>query len=100
MMTPYRPMDFQQAPFTDLVDPVQLCDAGVRRVNTLDFIASAEPARVEDTPDSVPARSVDSGFDGWLFPRSGVAFVWALKEEMTRPALTASTKVEPSPDQR
>ncbi len=44
MMTPYRPMDFQQAPFTDLVGPVQLWRrAGIRRVNTLDFIASAEP---------------------------------------------------------
>jgi hypothetical protein len=57
-------------------------DAGIRRVNTLDFIASAQPARVENTPDSVPARSVDIGFDGWIFPRSGVAFVWVLEDEV------------------
>jgi hypothetical protein len=55
---------------------------GIRRVNTLDFIASAQSARVENTPDSVPARSVDIGFDGWIFPRSGVAFVWVLEEEV------------------
>ncbi|MGQ0777624.1 MAG: hypothetical protein ACT4NY_24975 [Pseudonocardiales bacterium] len=48
-------------------------DAGIRRVNTLDFIASAESARVEDTPGSVPDRSVSIGFDGWIFPRSGIA---------------------------
>ena len=57
-------------------------DAGIRRVNTLDFIASAQLARVENTPDSVAARSVDIGFDGWIFPRSGVAFVWVLEDEV------------------
>lgn len=57
-------------------------NAGIRRVTTLDFIASAESARVENTPDSVPARTVDIGFDGWIFPRSGVAFVWVLDDEM------------------
>lgn len=57
-------------------------DAGIRRVTTLDFIASAQSARVQDTPGSVPARSVNIGFDGWIFPRSGVAFVWVLEGEM------------------
>jgi hypothetical protein len=57
-------------------------DADIRRVNTLDFIASAETARVEETPSSVPARSVDIGFDGWVFPKSGIAFVWVLRAEM------------------
>jgi len=38
--------------------------AGIRRVTTLDFIASAETPRVQDTPDSVPARTVNIGFDG------------------------------------
>ncbi|MCA1705793.1 MAG: hypothetical protein LC808_22020, partial [Actinobacteria bacterium] len=57
-------------------------NAGIRRVTTLDFIASAETARVQDTPDSVPARTVSIGFDGWIFPRSGVAFVWVLEGEM------------------
>jgi hypothetical protein len=56
--------------------------AGIRRVTPLDFIASSEPARIEQTPASVPARSVDIGFDGWIFPRSGVAFVWVLEDEL------------------
>jgi hypothetical protein len=57
-------------------------DAGIRRVNTLDFFASSQSARVEDSPTSTPTRSVDIGFDGWIFPRSGVAFVWVLDDEM------------------
>ncbi|HEX3786108.1 MAG TPA: hypothetical protein VHX38_41200 [Pseudonocardiaceae bacterium] len=57
-------------------------DVGIRRVTTLDFIASSEPTRVEQAPASVPARSVDIGFDGWIFPRSGVAFVWVLEDEL------------------
>lgn len=57
-------------------------DAGIRRVTTLDFIASAETARVEDAPGSVPGRSVSIGFDGWVFPRSGIASVWVLEGEM------------------
>lgn len=56
--------------------------AGIRRVTALDFIASSEPARVNEAPTSVPSRSVDIGFDGWMFPRSGIAFVWVLDDEM------------------
>jgi hypothetical protein len=58
--------------------------AGIRRVTALDFIASSEPTRVGQTPASVPARSVDIGFDGWIFPRSGVAFVWVLDDELSQ----------------
>lgn len=54
---------------------------GIREVNTLKFIASAEPARLFQTPPSVPTPSVEIGFDGWVLPRSGVAFVWTLEQE-------------------
>lgn len=57
-------------------------DAGIRHVNTLDFFASSEQSRVDQTPSSSPAKTVDISFDGWIFPRSGVAFVWVLEEEM------------------
>jgi hypothetical protein len=49
--------------------------AGIRRINTLDYIASNQQSRVDQTPDDLPARTIDVGFDGWVFPRSGVAFV-------------------------
>ncbi|MCP3797963.1 hypothetical protein NLX83_01700 [Allokutzneria sp. A3M-2-11 16] len=58
--------------------------AGIRRVNTLDYFASAEQARVEHTSTDASAKTVDVGFDGWVFPRAGVAFVWVLEEELQR----------------
>ncbi|HEX3779763.1 MAG TPA: hypothetical protein VHX38_08835 [Pseudonocardiaceae bacterium] len=60
--------------------------AGIRRVNALDFIASSEPTRIDQTPASAPTRSIDIGFDGWIFPRSGVAFIWVLEDEMKSPS--------------
>lgn len=54
--------------------------AGIRRVNALDYFASTEQARVEQPTDTTHA--VDIGFDGWLFPRSGVAFIWTLEDEV------------------
>lgn len=57
-------------------------DSGIRYVNVLDFIASAEQPRVLRTPALAPTPSIDVGFDGWVFPRSGVGFVWVLDDEI------------------
>jgi len=51
-------------------------DCGIEYVNVVDFIASSERTRVSQSPTSVPGQRVSVGFDGWVFPRSGVAFVW------------------------
>lgn len=51
-------------------------DCGIEYVNVVDFIASSEQTRVSKSPDSVPGQRVSVGFDGWVFPRSGVAFIW------------------------
>lgn len=37
---------------------------GIRRVNSLDFIASSQLAAVDHAPDASPARTVDLAFDG------------------------------------
>lgn len=55
---------------------------GIRYVNVLDMIASSTQSRVVRTPESVPTPSVAVGFDGWVFPRSGVVFVWVLEVEL------------------
>jgi hypothetical protein len=55
----------------------------IREITTLPFIASAESARLLQTPPSVPTPYVEIGFDGWVLPRSGVAFVWTLEQELT-----------------
>ncbi|MBP2322647.1 hypothetical protein JOF56_003032 [Kibdelosporangium banguiense] len=59
-------------------------DAGIRRVNILDYFAGSQASRIEQAPSDVPTKTVDVGFDGWIFPRSGVAFVWVLQEEQRR----------------
>lgn len=57
-------------------------EAGIRHVSALDFIASSRPTRVLRSSKAVPTRSIDIGFDGWVFAKSGVAFVWVLEREM------------------
>ncbi|WP_163512156.1 hypothetical protein [Fodinicola acaciae] len=59
-------------------------DAGIQRVNTLDFIAGVERARIDRSPATVAARTVGVSYDGWIFPRSGVAFVWVLNDELSQ----------------
>jgi hypothetical protein len=54
---------------------------GIQEVTPLSFIASAEPPRVLQSPPSTPTPSVEVGFDGWVLPRSGVAFIWTLQDE-------------------
>jgi hypothetical protein len=58
-------------------------NCGIRRINTLDFIASTQQPRILRSPSSVPTPSIEISFDGWIFPKSGVAFVWVLEGEMT-----------------
>ena len=51
--------------------------SSIEAVSVLDFFASSGRSRVQRTPTSVPGKSVSVAFDGWVFPRSGVAFVWS-----------------------
>ena len=55
---------------------------GIRHVNTSDYIASAKPVLISQTPADEPTPSVELSFDGWVFPKAGVAFVWVLDDEM------------------
>jgi hypothetical protein len=66
-------------------------DCGIRHVNVSDYIASARPARVTQTPAKEPSPSVEIGFDGWIFPKARVAFVWVLEDE-----LAGATRIKPS----
>lgn len=57
--------------------------SGIRYVSVLDFVASSRPAQVLRTPSGTPAKSIDISFDGWVFAKSGVAFVWVLEDEVS-----------------
>lgn len=54
----------------------------VQQNSHLLYVDIANQSRVERTPEAVPTPSVTVGFDGWVFPRSGVAFVWVLRGEL------------------
>lgn len=59
-------------------------DCGIRFVNVLDFFAGPAQARIGRSSRDAPIQSVEASFDGWVFPKSGVAFVWILEDEMLR----------------
>lgn len=60
-------------------------DCGIRHVNVLDFIAGSQPTRVSRSPKDAPP-TISVRYDGWVFPKSGVAFSWVLEREMAAPA--------------
>lgn len=45
-------------------------------VSTLGLIPSTRPTLTERSPEASLIRTVRVGIDGWVFPRSGAAFVW------------------------
>ncbi|MEC3978179.1 hypothetical protein [Amycolatopsis sp. H20-H5] len=55
---------------------------GIRNISYLDFVASPSQARVSSSPKNVPTKTVTISFDGQVFPRAGVAFVWVLEDEL------------------
>ncbi len=52
-------------------------DTDLSSVTVLDFIASSQRTRIAQTPPTLPGKVMAVDFDGWVFPRSGVAFVWS-----------------------
>jgi hypothetical protein len=76
-------------------------DCGIAYGNVLDFIASSQKTRVSQSPKAVPGKNVSVEFDGWVFPRSGLAFVWVLDHgtstllESKRPSIATEPDEEP-----
>lgn len=48
----------------------------LEHINVLDFIAGGQPVRISRSASSVPEKVILVDYEGWVFPRSGVAFVW------------------------
>ncbi|MEV6254656.1 hypothetical protein AB0L97_15510 [Nocardia sp. NPDC051911] len=59
-------------------------DTDIAYVNLIDFIASSHKTVVTKSPETVPGRTIGLQFDGWVMPRSGVAFVWVKNDEAHR----------------
>lgn len=56
-------------------------DTDISEVSVLDLVASRSAARVERLPADLPGKSLSVRLDGWIFPRTGFAFVWTLDRE-------------------
>jgi hypothetical protein len=69
--------DIEQ-PTRDLKVMFDYSGCGIANVSTLDLVPSVRPTRIEAPPDAGADESVRVDIDGWIFPRSGVAFVWTL----------------------
>jgi hypothetical protein len=54
---------------------------GIASVSTPDLVPSIRPTRIERAPAKTHTDTIRVDLDGWIFPRSGVAFVWTLAED-------------------
>lgn len=50
-------------------------DTDLQNISVLDYIASGDRVSVKPSAPELPERTVEIDFDGWVLPRSGVAFV-------------------------
>ena len=55
--------------------------AQLAAVSAIDLVPSANRTRIEHSPAEVTPRTIRVDIDGWTFPRSGLAFVWANRAE-------------------
>jgi len=53
---------------------------GIRHINVLDYFA--RPAKPRVSQIGAPSPSVEVSQDGWVWPKSGVAFAWVLEDEL------------------
>jgi hypothetical protein len=83
--------DIEQ-PTRDLRVDFDYSDCDLASVSTLDLIPSVRPTRIEKTPAQLPDGIVRVDIDGWVFPRSGVAFVWSLATETEQAHATSGRR--------
>jgi hypothetical protein len=75
--------DIEQ-PTRDLNVAFDYSGCGIASISTLDLVPSVRPTRIEAPPDAGSDETVRVDIDGWIFPRSGVAFVWTLDNELIK----------------
>ena len=64
----------------------------VGQVSLMDFASRGDGGRISDEPD---ASALRYRYDGWLFPRAGLVFVWTLpSEEAAARAATPASSAE------
>lgn len=74
--------DIEQ-PTRDLRIDFDYAGCGIESVSTLDLVPTVTPPRIETGPAEIGSEVVRVALDGWVFPRSGFAFVWGLPSRRT-----------------
>ena len=57
-------------------------DTNIAEIQVSDTISPTPPARITRSPEAVPGKVIAVEASSWLLPRSGVAFTWALEDEL------------------
>ncbi|MCR8944096.1 hypothetical protein NW249_18410 [Streptomyces sp. OUCMDZ-4982] len=57
-------------------------DCGIRYMNVLDYLSGPRQPRYTELAASAPSPNVEVAYEGWTFPKGGVAFVSVLEREM------------------
>lgn len=66
-------------------------DCDMEQISVLDFIASGRGTRISRSSENIPGRTVSVEFESWMFPRSGLAFVWG--DRISRGRSKQSTEI-------
>lgn len=53
----------------------------IANVKVADLVQSMRPSQLEHAPDVVTTKTIRVEIDGWIFPRSGIAFSWTRESE-------------------
>lgn len=59
-------------------------DCGISYMNALEFLAGPQATRVSRMPTADGQGNVSMSYDGWVFPKSGIAFCWVLRSELDK----------------
>ncbi len=87
--------DIEQ-PTRDLSIDLDYTNTNIDTISTLDLIPSTRPTTIETSLAGTPSKTIRVDIDGWIFPRSGVAFVWRLKaNQVPRTKTRAKNSLQP-----
>ncbi len=59
-------------------------DCGISYMNALEFLAGPQATRISRMPGTDGQGNVSISYDGWVFPKSGIAFCWVLERELAK----------------
>ncbi len=68
-----------EAPTRDLKVSFDHTSADLAHVSVIDMVPSVRRTRIEQPAKGANDKTLRAEVDGWIFPRSGIAFVWTVR---------------------